>query len=261
MFFHNVLIIVILGNQIIKLQLFKPALNLKNEFIPLVMDKRFAEKVNEFNASLEIQRHLPEGVTAMNPFKEEKALAISGQFNGIFYGDDRERIGVFGINPGRFGAGITGIPFTDPIRLHDDCGIENPFEKRPEMSSEFIYKAIRSYGGPKAFYSVFFLTAVCPLGFVKEGKNMNYYDSKRLQDAVHSFIIDTMKKQIDFGLDTRLAICLGEGKNYKYFIQINREYQFFKEIIPLSHPRYIMQYKRKFLNDYFRTYLEVLQSM
>ncbi len=36
---------------------------------------------------------------------------------------------ILGINPGRFGGGITGIPFTDPIRLQNICGIENDFQK------------------------------------------------------------------------------------------------------------------------------------
>lgn len=224
------------------------------------MKQSFAQHVNEFNASLVIETELPAGVSAMNPFKKESALTISQQFNDAFYNDKNKRIGLFGINPGRFGAGITGIPFTDPIRLQEDCGIENPFGKRPEMSSDFIYQVIRRYGGPEAFYGDFFLTAVCPLGFVKDGKNMNYYDSNKLQEAVHPFIIKTLKQQIEFGLDTRYAICLGEGKNYKYLNQVNKEHRFFDEIIPLAHPRYIMQYKRRYLNEYIQKYLEALQQ-
>ena len=46
---------------------------------------------------------------------------------------------LLGINPGRFGGGVTGIPFTDPIRLQNVCGIENNFEKKQELSSVFIY--------------------------------------------------------------------------------------------------------------------------
>ena len=39
-----------------------------------------------------------------------------------------------------------------------------------------------------AFYANYFIGAVCPLGFMKDGKNINYYDDKKLQQAVTPFI-------------------------------------------------------------------------
>lgn len=218
----------------------------------------FANKVNDFLAGLHLAAELPEGVQVMNPYKNKEALELSQQFYSTFYHDTAKRIGIFGINPGRFGAGITGVPFTDPIRLENDCGIPNSFNKRPEMSSEFIYNVIHKYGGIADFCKKHFVTAVCPLGFIKDGKNMNYYDTRMLQTRLEPFIIKTIRQQIDSGLDTRVAICLGEGKNFRYFTGINQKYGFFDKIIPLSHPRYIMQYKRKHLDEYISRYLNVL---
>ena len=67
----------------------------------------------------------------------------------------------------------TGIPFTDPVRLRDICGIENDFQNKPELSSDFIYRLIDVMGGPRHFYKHYYIGAVSPLGFVKNGKNFN----------------------------------------------------------------------------------------
>ena len=71
------------------------------------------------------------------------------------------------------GAGVTGIPFTDPLCLEQNCGIQNPFDKRPELSSDFIYRFISAYGSAESFYSKFLISSLCPLGFVRNGKNLN----------------------------------------------------------------------------------------
>ena len=47
-----------------------------------------------------------------------------------FYSDSNPRRMIFGINPGRFGAGTTGINFTAPKQLQEFCGIE-PFFQIP----------------------------------------------------------------------------------------------------------------------------------
>ena len=75
-----------------------------------------------------------------------------------YYNDNNERYAFFGINPGRFGGGVTGIPFTDPIRLEKICGIPNDFEKKQELSSVFIYDMIDAFGGAAKFYKRFYIS-------------------------------------------------------------------------------------------------------
>jgi hypothetical protein len=169
-----------------------------------------------------------------------------------------ERIILLGINPGRFGAGVTGITFTDPERLEQECGIPNSFEKRSELSSRFVYEVIKSVGGPEKFFSSFFLSAVSPLGFVRSGKNLNYYDDPELESTLTGFILSAMRNQLDLGIRRDLAVCLGEGKNFKYLAKINKEYSLFGEILPLPHPRWIMQYRYKSREEYILQYTEIL---
>ena len=52
--------------------------------------------------------------------------------------------------------------------------------KKQELSSVFMYEMINAYGGAELFYKRFYITAVSPLGFVKNGRNLNYYDDKIL---------------------------------------------------------------------------------
>ncbi|MEZ5022001.1 MAG: DUF4918 family protein [Chitinophagales bacterium] len=59
------------------------------------------------------------------------------------------------------------------------------------------------------------------------------------------FIIEKLKEQIAFGTDTSIAFCLGTGKNFKYLNTLNKREKFFEKIIPLEHPRYVVQYKSK----------------
>ena len=177
-----------------------------------------------------------------------------------YYNDDQPRRLLFGINPGRFGAGTTGINFTAPKQLKEYCSIDHSFKNQTELSAEFIYDVINAYGGPGKFYKDFFITSVCPLGFIKDGVNLNYYDDKDLLKQVNPFITDSIKKQLALGFKTDRCFCIGGDKNLKFFSLLNKEYQFFKEIIPLPHPRFIMQYRRKQKQDFIDEYLRALQS-
>lgn len=213
--------------------------------------KTFADKIIAFNKDLHYNGSLPAGVRIMNPFREnEHALSISTAFYRKYYHDTNKRHLILGINPGRFGAGLTGIPFTDPKRLESECGITYVGNKTHEPSSEFIYQMINAYGGPKDFYGRFYIHSICPLGFTSPGKNgkevnYNYYDSPELFESVRGFIIDNIHKQLSFGVDREIGFCLGTGKNEKFLRMINDQYGFFKKIIALEHPRYVMQYKAK----------------
>ena len=185
----------------------------------------------------------------MNPYKDAAAWAVTEQFYPKYYHDRRPRAFIFGINPGRHGAGVTGIPFTDPIRLAEKCGIANGFQKRGELSSEFVYAVIDAFGGPETFYGQYHFTALSPLGFVRDGKNLNYYDDKELTKASEPFILRCIRRQLATMPTYPICYCLGEGANYNYFSRINERHRFFETIIPLPHPRWVMQYRRKKILD------------
>jgi hypothetical protein len=226
--------------------------------------KTFADKIISFNKNILFGGQLPKNVSIMNPFKENKeALQISSKFYKKFYNDTNKRHLILGINPGRFGAGVTGVPFTDTKRLLEECGLKFDGKPTHEPSATFIYEMINAYGGVKKFYSKFYIHSVCPLGFTinnDKGKeiNYNYYDSKELTDSVYDFIIENLKKQINFGIGTDVCFCFGTGKNVTFLKKINEEFRFFQKIVPLEHPRFIMQYKSKSKQFYLDKYLEEL---
>jgi hypothetical protein len=224
--------------------------------------KTFAERIISFYNALNFKGPLPGGVTIMNPIRDNSGVSLAvSEFYKKFYSDNNPRHLILGINPGRFGAGVTGIPFTDTIRLKEKCGITIPGLKSYETSSVFIYEMINHYGGPEKFYSDFYISSVSPLGFKcksPSGKeiNYNYYDSKELFEAIYSFAIDSITKQLQFGLKRNVCFCLGTGKNFKFLSAINNDYHFFDRIEPLEHPRFIMQYKLKSKQSYIENYLE-----
>lgn len=225
----------------------------------------FADKVINFNQHLTYTGGaLPSGIRVMNPFKEsEQANIISEKFYHKYYNDSNARHLIFGINPGRFGSGLTGIPFTDPKRLVSECGIAYDGKVTHEPSSVFVYEMINAYGGPEAFYSKFYISSLCPLGFVSvdaKGRetNYNYYDSRELQEAVTEYIIENIRRQIALGVNTDVCFCFGMGKNEAFLRKLNQQYSFFKNIVALEHPRFIMQYKAATKQLYIDKYLSAL---
>ena len=125
---------------------------------------------------------------------------------------------------------------------------------------------IAAFGGAERFYKSFYINSVCPLGFtsVKEdGKeiNYNYYDSPGLTAAVYEFIIENIRKQIALGVDTDTCFCFGNGKNEKFLRKLNEKEKFFKNIIALEHPRFIMQYKAMSKDVYIKKYVDAFEGV
>lgn len=218
----------------------------------------FAERAIKYFTSLKTPVNLPAGIDIANPYKSQNVKNIVRTFYEKYFHDNNERIFIFGINPGRFGGGLTGISFTDPVVLKEECGIENNLGTKKELSSKFIYKFINELGGTANFYKKYFITALYPLALIKDGKNYNYYDSPDLYKALKPRIIDAIKRQINFGASRKFAISLGK-KNWGYFKQINDEYGFFEEVRFVEHPRYIMQYRLKKLNSFLHKYLQTVK--
>ncbi len=224
----------------------------------------FAEKVIAFNRNLRFENSLPDGIRVMNPFAESaEVMEVSSAFYRKFYNDNETRTLVLGINPGRLGAGATGIPFTDTKRLEEKCGLKI-HARLHEPSSVFVYEVIDAFGGVEAFYRKVYINSVCPLGFVKPGKNgkeinYNYYDSPALTAAaVKPFILQSLRQQLALGVDAGTVFCLGTGKNYQFIQQLNAEYGLFGSIVPLEHPRFVMQYKAKEKAHFVQKYVTAL---
>ena len=87
------------------------------------------------------------------------------------------------------------------------------------------------------------------------------YDDPKLQNAVLPFIVSSVRLQVNFGLRTDVAICLGTGKNFKVFSELNTKEKFFDKVIPIEHPRFIIQYRRCQIDRYTKKYLGVLTKL
>lgn len=229
-------------------------------------DFNFSKRVIYFNRNLRFEGSLPRGIRIMNPFLDnDEVMNTVRLFYEKYYNDNCERYLILGINPGRFGAGATGVPFTDTKRLREKCRIEiNSFQTH-EPSSVFIYEVIDAYGGVKKFYSDFYINSICPLGFTAPGKNgkeinYNYYDSRELMTAVYNFIIKSLEEQLQFPVKRDVCFCLGTGKNFEFLSRLNNKFHFFQKIITLDHPRYVMQYKSKLKNQYIDKYIKLLKD-
>jgi hypothetical protein len=225
----------------------------------------FGEKVIDFHANLSYNNaSLPHHVKALNPYHDSPvSMKAIKDFYTKFYSDNIKRHLILGINPGRFGAGHTGIPFTDTKRLINECEI--PFEGKSshEPSSVFIYKVIAAMGTPELFYRKFYISSLFPLALVQidekgREKNINYYDTKELLEATKDYIIGNIKTQIEMGVYTDVCFCLGTGKNERVLRKLNEQYNFFKKIVALDHPRFIVQYKSAKMQEYVEKYVLAL---
>lgn len=226
------------------------------------------KEILKFYFSLDFnQGLLPGNVAIMNPYQQgsKEVDRVMELFHKKYFNDRAPRHLILGINPGRNGAGLTGIPFTDTPALENHCEIPTSISTK-ETSSEFVYQWIESYGGPEKFYQNWFIGGVCPLGFLIKNKrgnwvNWNYYDDAKLKATMTPFIIENLKRQIQLCQSPKKAIILGTGKNFQFMNELNKRENLFKELIAIEHPRYVMQYKRKQLNTYLGKFINVLREI
>jgi len=233
----------------------------------MVKEKTFAEQILQFNEKLScISLDLPAGFKVINPFigdQKEQVRKVTTAFYQKYYNDNHTRRLIIGSSPARSGSAVTGIPFEDAKHLQSETGIYIDKFYINKSSSGFIYDVISKYGGCDKFYTDFYMSFVCPLGLVRtnsNGKevNCNYYENKKLQKSLYSFIVSAIRSQIGFGIDTSVCYCIGSGENYNFLLEINKEYNFFDTIIPLEHPRFIMQYNSKHKDIFFEKYINAL---
>lgn len=225
----------------------------------------FAAKVIDFNNNLKYNGAIPEAFKVLNPYLDNpETMIVMHQFYEKYYNDNRKRKFIIGINPSRHGAGVTGVPFTDTKRLETVCGITLQSAHTHEVSSVFLYDMIKQYGGADKFYGNFYINSPFPLAIVRKAKddnflNANYYDDSRLFDCVKEFMIDSLKRHFNMGLDTDEVFVLGV-KNGSFIKKLNDNHRFFKKMTILEHPRFIQQYKSKEKQLFIDKYIEALKG-
>lgn len=217
----------------------------------------FSTKAANYFLNLETPDKNLKGINIINPYESGEVRKTVNEFFTKFYGDNKERLFMIGINPGRFGGGLTGISFTDPVALREHCCIQNNLGSKTELSSKFIYEMIAAFGGTEEFFSKVFMTALFPLALTQNGKNFNYYDDKKLFNTLKPEIKKSLETQILFGSKKEKVLILGK-KNAEFFNLINNELGIFRNIIVLDHPRFIMQYKQRFKKAYIKNYITAI---
>lgn len=221
----------------------------------------FAHNVYEFLTTLLLPVNLPNAIEVLWPFNSPEVQSVVKQMSSKYYLEAEDRIGMWGINPGRLGAGLTGLSFTDPHSVKNLLGIPTNIEGRREPSAQFIQLVIEAYGGPATFYKDVYLGAVCPLGFVRDGKNINFYDDKDLMREIVPFVLETMSHQHNFGVRTDSCIVLGANKLRDFFERFVQPTFGFDHVVYLNHPRYIMQYRRPEIQRHVDEYVQAIRTL
>lgn len=223
-----------------------------------MVSETFGACIYRFLTTLEFSVELPSGFELLNPYTDDEVRRVVAAFCNKYYNDTIQRIPVWGINPGRFGGGVTGLSFTDPYALTNQLGISTTLDGRRELSAEFIGMVIDEFGGPGKFYSLFYLSALSPLGFVKNGKNVNFYDDRGLKNNISGFITRSLITQGKCGLSADQCVVLGCGALKRFVENTLQPAIGYRKIQYLEHPRFIMQYRRRKVKEYVMRYTDVL---
>lgn len=219
----------------------------------------FGTDIERFLMSMRYDGVLPNGIEILDPYKDPEVKRVIHEMVSRYYTGDHLRIGVWGINPGRFGAGVTGLSFTDPWAVKNVLGIETTLDGRRELSAEFISMVIEAYGGPQVFYRDVYMCALSPLGFIKAGININFYDDPVLIREIVPFVIRSLTAQHAAGLVPDRCIVLGTGKLKTFTEREVKSVMGYETIEYLEHPRFIMQYRRSQVPSFVEKYVDVLR--
>lgn len=225
-----------------------------------------ADRLIAFYRHVRLDAVLPQGFAVMNPFASEpRVQATVEAFYRRFCDDSRPRRVLLGINPGRHGGGVTGIPFTDPKRLSADCGLPWDGPASHEPSSVFFYDMIRARGPAADFYSRYLSFPVSPLGYLREktpGRwvNANYYDDPALLAAATPFITASLDALVTWPVDRSVGFVLGLGPNLQTLSRLNARHRWFDRLVGLAHPRFVLQYRSKDKERYIAHYWAALEG-
>ena len=90
-----------------------------------------SQKILDYYLSMPKHLKLPKGVDIIYPYDNAETKRVMKLFFEKYYDDSSSRGFLLGINPGRFGSGITGIGFCDSVTLEN----YNYYDDKDTLSS------------------------------------------------------------------------------------------------------------------------------
>jgi len=159
-----------------------------------IFNTRFSKELEDLNISI------------LSDFCKNKE--VISEFYRLYIESNKPKIVICGINPGRFGAGKTGIPFLDFYSLSKIFPNMNGIPKeKPEKSANFIFSIIEQFG-INNFFKQFYLTNISCIGFYnkKTKQNVNYY---ALPLKIQLFLFENFSKEINY-IEPKIIIPLGK---------------------------------------------------
>ena len=155
-------------------------------------------------------------VGILSNFLENKDHII--EFHKRFVQPNSPKIVLCGINPGRFGAGRTGIPFIDFDSLSEM--LPNIKNHESEKSAKFFFSVVKAFG-EEEFYKNFHVTNISWYGFYQldKMKNVNY-DDKRINTEIAIFLIDKFVEEMNL---IQPDIIIPLSKNVYYELESLKE--------------------------------------
>jgi hypothetical protein len=111
------------------------------------------------------------GINILTGFRTNKPNVVKFYHRYVF--PHRQERALCGINPGRLGAGKSGIPFVDCAYLSELLG-EN-VGNDVERSARFFRDVVEQIGAGN-FYAAIHVTNISIYGFTKGRRNLNYYE-------------------------------------------------------------------------------------
>ena len=161
------------------------------------------------------------GIEILKDFLENWDAVL--EFNRVFYAEGEPKTVLCGINPGRLGAGKTGVPFMDFRSLSKL--IPGVTRDDTERSAKFFYEVVNHFGA-RNFYRSFYVGNVSWVGYSKERKNINFdalpvpardavlsffrYEMNRIKPStvisLGGMVQETVKRVLDASVNTDLVL-------------------------------------------------------
>lgn len=195
----------------------------------------------------------------------KQVLDSASVFYKKYYDDGRPRRLALGSSPARRGSAITGVPFVGARELERACERKYDGYATNKGAQDFLDEIVLRYGGPRHYYADLLMAFVCPLGIsgvTPRGRvvNANYYDSGALLEILRPFVVSSPRQQVDLGIDTSTCYCIGSGENFRFLSSLNEHEGLFDMIVPLEHPRFVVQYNPARRDEFVEKYVAALRA-